>query len=651
MKKIFKYLGIVLSAALMGAFTACTIQEETQSADIGLGIKVFFPTKVVAGQPMTINGSGFSDAKEIVFPNGVVVTNFQVVSGEMIRVTAPSGIAAEGGKILVRTAAEEAESKSSLTLGYTVVSGFSKQEGEEIQGGEQLTIFGQDLEFITGVELLDPNGEPYIVDETVFYRKGTNSVIINIPRKNIFDGAFVGKILTVDGREFSLPELTYKPASDGGHWELVKEIVWENDGSHGAINWGGDYRFAGEGFETGEEIAAIPADIWARMKSEPFYMMYSADDPTSYQIRVTTGWWSVQWLGANNDIAPWSMAERIIDNGDGTFSILVDFSEDPAILDVLDQQHLLFTGGGYTPLAIYFEKEEWVGGGGHEEIVKTSVWKNDGSHGAINWGGDYRFAGAGFETGEEIAIIDADTWAKMKSEPFYMMYSADDPTSYQIRVTTGWWSVQWLGANNDIAPWSMAERIIDNGDGTFKILVDFSEDPAILDVLDQQHLLFTGAGYTPLEIYFEEVVWVDGGGDTPKEVDIWKNDGSHGAINWGGDYRFAGAGFETGEEIAIIDADTWAKMKSTPFYMMYSADDPTSYQIRVTTGWWSVQWLGANNDIAPWSMAERITDNGDGTFSIMVDFSEDSAILDVLDQQHLLFTGAGYTPLRIYFVE
>jgi hypothetical protein len=503
MKKIFKYIGIVLSAALMGAFTACTIQEETQSADIGLGIKVFFPTKVVAGQPMTINGSGFSDVKEIVFPDNVTVTDFQVVSGEMIRVKAPSGISAEGGKIRVRTDVDEAESKSFLSLGYTVVSGFSKQEGEEIQGGEQLTIFGQDLEFITGVELLDPNGEPYIVDETVFYRKGTNSVIINIPRKNIFDGAFVGKILTVDGREFSLPELTYVPASDGGHWEIVKEIVWENDGSHGAINWGGDYRFAGAGFETGEEIAIIDADTWAKMKSEPFYMMYSAADPSSYQVRVTTGWWSVQWLGANNDIAPWSMAERIIDNGDGTFSIMVDFSEDPAILDVLDQQHLLFTGAGYTPLEIYFEEVVWVDGGG-DTPKEVDIWKNDGSHGAINWGGDYRFAGAGFETGEEIAIIDADTWAKMKSTPFHMMYSAADPSSYQIRVTTGWWSVQWLGANNDIAPWSMAERITDNGDGTFSIMVDFSEDPAILDVLDQQHLLFTGAGYTPLRIYFVE---------------------------------------------------------------------------------------------------------------------------------------------------
>ena len=492
MKKIFKYIGIVLSAALMGAFTACTIQEETQSADIGLGIKVFFPTKVVAGQPMTINGSGFSDVKEIVFPDNVTVTDFQVVSGEMIRVKAPSGISSEGGKIRVRTDVDEAESKSFLSLGHTVVSGFSKQEGEEIQGGEQLTIYGEDLEFITGVELLDPDGEPYIVDETVFYRKGTNSVIINIPRKNIFDGAFVGKILTVDGREFSLPEFTYKPASDGGHWEIVKEIVWENDGSHGAINWNGDYRFAGEGFATGEEIATIPADMWERMKSGPFYLK-AAINADWYNMRITTGWWSVTYTGA--DIGKGD--ERIIVDEDGTFVIELDLSGDP-ILDVLDVQHLLFTGEGYTPLELYFEETVWVDGGG-DTPKEVDIWKNDGSHGNISWNGDYRFSSESNSTGEEIYAIPQDLWDKMKAGPFYLEASINADW-YNMRITTGWWSVTWTGA--DIGKGD--ERIILSDDGTtYKIEINLSGDP-ILDVLDVQHLLFTGEGYTPLRIYLVE---------------------------------------------------------------------------------------------------------------------------------------------------
>jgi hypothetical protein len=354
MKKIFKYFGVFLSVALMAAMTACSIREDEGAANLGLGIKVFFPTKVVAGQPMTINGSGFTDVKEIVFPDGVTVSSFELVSGEMIRVNAPAGISAQGGKLIVRSSSDQAESSASLTIGETVISGFSLQDGETINGGDLFTIFGKDLEFISSVELLDADGNALIIEDEGFYRKGTSSVMITIPKKNIFDGTFVGKLHTIDGKEFNLPELTYVPASDGGHWETVRTTIWEGDGSAGAVSWSGTYRFAGEGFETGEEIAIIDTDTWTRMKNEPFYVEYAPADPSSYQVRITTGWWSVQWLGADNDIAPWNMADRIIDNGDGTFQFLVDFSEDPAILDVIDVQHLLITGNGFTPLKLFY---------------------------------------------------------------------------------------------------------------------------------------------------------------------------------------------------------------------------------------------------------------------------------------------------------
>ena len=73
---------------------------------------------------------------------------------------APAGIAAEGGKIRVCTEAEEVESPLPLTLGKTVVAGYSANEGDVIDGGTQITIYGTDLEFITGVELLDADGNP-----------------------------------------------------------------------------------------------------------------------------------------------------------------------------------------------------------------------------------------------------------------------------------------------------------------------------------------------------------------------------------------------------------------------------------------------------------------------------------------------------------
>ena len=654
MKHIINYIGALLAVVLIGAtFTACAEDDDNGSANLGLGIKVFFPTKVVTNQPMTINGSGFDGVTEIEFPGGIKTSNFEIVSNGMIRVDAPAGLPADGGKIIVRTADDEAESRLPLTLGHTNVSGFSKQEGEKATGGELITIYGSDLEFINSVELLDAEGNPQLVDQKDFYRKGTSNVIFRVPQTNIFKGKFVGIIHTYDGQSFNMPELAYEPGATEGHWETVKTVIWTNNDpdANGAVSWNGTYRFTFDGNDANSEcITTFPGDVWEKIKSEKFFIRYKAADPTSYQIRVTTGWWGTQWLGKDNDVAPWSMPDRIIDNGDGTFTIAIDFAEDPAILETIDEQHLLFTGAGFTPLEIYFEEEVWVGGAEDVE-VKVPIWTNidPDANGAVSWNGTYRFTFDGNDANSEcITTFPGDVWEKIKSEKFFIRYKAADPTSYQIRVTTGWWGTQWLGKDNDVAPWSMPDRIIDNGDGTFTIAIDFAEDPAILETIDEQHLLFTGAGFTPLEIYFIDIIK---GGGSPKEVVFWESDGSAGAVSWNGTYRFALDGNDGNNEcIATFPADIWNKIKTGTFYMQYTAADPTSYQIRVTTGWWGAQWMGKDNDIAPWNMPERIIDTGDGTFYIEVNFGDDPIVAD-LDVQHLLFTGAGFTPLKLYFKE
>ena len=85
MKNIFKFFGAFLTVVLTFALTGCVEETLETTADVGLHIKVFFPTKVVEGQPMTINGCGFAEATEIVFPGDVKVTDFQIVSNDMIR--------------------------------------------------------------------------------------------------------------------------------------------------------------------------------------------------------------------------------------------------------------------------------------------------------------------------------------------------------------------------------------------------------------------------------------------------------------------------------------------------------------------------------------------------------------------------------------
>ena len=630
MKKIFTYFGLVLAVALTGIFSACNPKEIDELTDEGLTIKVFFPTKVVAGQPMTVNGHGFSDVKEIVFPEGVSVSDFEIVSDEMIRVVAPRGISAEGGKLMVRTAEEQAESHVSLTLGKTVVSGFSKQDGEEIEGGEQLSIFGQDLEFISRVELIDPDGNPLFLEDEDFYRKGTSLVIINIPKK-VFEGAWVGKIYTFDGQEIPLPELNYKPATDGGHWETVETVIWQNPTSD-VVDWGNvNYRFGLDGHDGNNECdATFPQDIWDKIKTETFYVVLTGENP---QIRVTTGWWSVNLTP--DDIQPGN--ELLADNGDGTWTLTVNLTGNPDLVALLDEQHLLFTGAGYVPTKILFLEDIWVDGGGHSEIVKTSIWKNATSD-VVDWGNvNYRFGLDGHDGNNECdATFPQETWDKIKSETFYVLLSGENP---QIRVTTGWWSVNLTA--DDIQPGN--ELLADNGDGTWTLTVNLTGNPDLIALLDEQHLLFTGGGYIPLEIYFEEEIWVDGGDSGPTEVTFWQNSTSD-VVDWGNvNYRFGLDGHDGNNECdATFPQDIWDRIKTETFYLVLSGENP---QIRVTTGWWSVNLTA--DDFQPGN--ELLADNGDGTWTLTVNLTGNPDLIALLDEQHLLFTGGGYIPLKLYF--
>ena len=526
MKNIFKFFGTILTVVLAAfCMTGCLAEDELGTADIGLHVKVFFPTKVVAGQPMTINGSGFADATAIVFPGvdaEVVVTDFQIVSNDMIRVNAPKGISAEGGKIIVRTESDQAESPLPLTLGETKISGYSVEEGQQVDGGSQITIYGTDLEFIKAVELRDADGNPAFIEDKTFNKKATASIIFTVPKK-VYEGTFVGKVHTIDGKTFEMPELTYKPASDGGYFEKVEHVIWENPDPEGigAVSWSGQYRFYGEGNADtkGECIAMIAADHWNIIKTGTFYLKF-APAADAYQIRANTGWWSFDGDGVH-DIHGGD--ERIVDNGDGTFTLAYTLSEEPlasGILGLIDEQHLLFTGSGYTPLKLYYIEETWVEGGS-TEIVRTSIWKNDGSVAAATWSGSpYRFAPETNSTGEEVYAVPTDTWEKMKTTPFKVdIQPAAD--WFQVRILDGWWKVGNNDAN-DITP--NYEGLVDNGDGTFTFVVDLAANPDLVAVLDAQHLLFAGDGFIINELYWEEEVLVPGGGGAPTEVVLWEGE-------------------------------------------------------------------------------------------------------------------------------
>ena len=245
-------------------------------------------------------------------------------------------------------------------------------------------------------------------------------------------------------------------------------------------------------------------------------------------------------------------------------------------------------------------------------------WENDGSAGAISWSSTYRFGLDGRDPNKEcLTTFPAEVWDRIKTETFYLVVRGENP---QIRVTTGWWDPTW---GPDYQPGN--ELLTDNGDGTWTLKINLSDSPDFCSAIDQRHLLFTGDRYTPIGLYPEVA---------------WENDGSVGAISWSSNYRFGMDGRDGGNECLLTFPEpVWNKLKTGTFYLDMEATNP---QIRVVTGWWGDQWLG--DDIYPGN--ERLKDNGDGTFTLTVDLAG-HPIINSMDQQHLLFTGDRYTPLRI----
>ena len=130
---------------------------------------------------------------------------------------------------------------------------------------------------------------------------------------------------------------------------------------------------------------------------------------------------------------------------------------------------------------------------------------------------------------------------------------------------------------------------------------------------------------------------------------VWKNNGS-GAVSWNGTYRFGKKGLDYNNEcITTFKESVWSKIKSSTFYLVIEGENP---QIRVTDGWWSTTLT--SDDIMPGNslLTKNVDDDGvwDGTWTLTVNLAG-SNLLNTIDEKHLLFTGSGFTPVKLFYIE
>lgn len=205
MKRIISFILKTVILVQVLALGACTPEIAEEAAE-GFVIKSFMPTTVMAGCEMVITGNGFKDVVSVVFPEGIEVTDFEVVTDNQIKVIVPSGIIQEGGKLSLISSDKTIESKISMRPAKPVVK--SLDPGDEIKPGKVLTIKGEDLEFIK--EVIFPGkeeGETISIQTMDFLRKSPDNVKVNVP-EGIFKGVAAITLIAADGKSIKTPEIT-----------------------------------------------------------------------------------------------------------------------------------------------------------------------------------------------------------------------------------------------------------------------------------------------------------------------------------------------------------------------------------------------------------------------------------------------------------
>lgn len=629
--KRYRNLSVLAMAALVAAtgFTSCSEDDldTNQYGKGGVNILAFGPMPVTRGATIRLTGTQLNNVKEVLFPEGnqkltpsttFINADFQVKNSQEMDVTIPDQ-SVPGKLCLVTNSGDTIVSASSVTFAEEIkVSSYSPTS---VHPGDVVTIKGEYVWNIGQVVFFDH----VTVDAAEFLKNTRTEIQVRVPA------------------EAKSGEMAFNDGSDGAENEAMGNLAVDFISVTGVSNptpdFGNTITISGENLDL---VTAVEFPI----VGEVDYTV--AADGKSLQVTVpmttvsgTVTLSSASGITATTDITvPLAVFESIDPSKDVkagmTLTITGQNLDRIVELTVPGLENTLKKGEfSQSATEISFVVPENMTDGKikmkqhdnytietaavmmYSESPEQAIWV--GEFVCAGWAGNQDLAWGGFDW----TTIAANTVVK-----FY--YKKNNPGNWGcISLRHG---QDWAALPNPIP----GQYDLDEDEGILS--VTFPQN-VLDDLIANGGLVITGDNFTLTKVTVPAPV---------SEIVFWKNAGE-GVVSWSGTYRFALEGHDGANEcLAEFPQDVWDKIKTGTFYLQYKPEDVNSYQVRFTNGWWDVQWLGKDVDIAPWSMTELITDNGDGTFEIKVNFGSDP-IVGTLDEKHLLITGNGFTPLKLYF--
>ena len=137
--------------ALCGCLYLTSCQEDELGASQNLSVSSFYPTIVMEGTQVEVNGTAMSRVTEVVFPGGIVSTDFTVVDDRILNVIAPTGVSETEAPLIVRAEGDEAQSRQTIRQAVPAFSTYTYTDNAGAVTGTDMTIEGKDLLLVESV--------------------------------------------------------------------------------------------------------------------------------------------------------------------------------------------------------------------------------------------------------------------------------------------------------------------------------------------------------------------------------------------------------------------------------------------------------------------------------------------------------------------
>ena len=171
-KYLMKLLSVMIVVVLPLLFTACDDENDNNNGQVEL--LSFGPTGAKHGEEIIFVGQNLDKVSSVFFAPGVEVPSsaFTAMSNREIKLVVPNEV--ESGKVVLKTAAGDIESKTvfSLEVPVTITSITS-----EAKPGTNITITGDKLNWIETITFAND----LLIEKSAFVSQSLSQLVVTVP--------------------------------------------------------------------------------------------------------------------------------------------------------------------------------------------------------------------------------------------------------------------------------------------------------------------------------------------------------------------------------------------------------------------------------------------------------------------------------------